>query len=520
MKLVSTVVIPAVVVLAIAVGAGAAAGAERSLTLHDAIARAVEQSEGLVIERESLRAANAQVTGAQGAYDPVLSLGGSWGKTREPVNSAFSAAPAGEFAPYNNSGNVALTVRQQLPHGGALSLIGSGGRERTDGTFARYSLAYATRAGVELRQPLLRNRAIDPSRLATRVANAGREHATASLRRTVTETVAATEQVYWALTAARLEVSVREEAVKLADDQLAETRTRVESGTVPETELAQPRAELERRRGELLAAREGRSRAENSLKTLIVADSQDPLWQDEIAPAESVAIAVVPVDPEAALALALKGRPELDESQAVVAQRRAETSFARSSVWPALDAVAAYDRYGLAGSGTPAGLGVALPPGIEGGLGRSFQSLSDGGFDAVRVGLVLELPVTNRSARADAAVAQSSQRQAEAALEQTRKAIRAEVLDATAALETAGQRIEAARLGREAAEIQLAAEQDRYATGLSTNFLVLTRQNQLSRARLDEISALTDYRMARVEMSRATGTLIEDRNIDLRDVKP
>jgi outer membrane protein TolC len=89
------------------------------------------------------------------------------------------------------------------------------------------------------------------------------------------------------------------------------------------------------------------------------------------------------------------------------------------------------------------------------------------------------------------------------------------VLDAAAALETGGQRIEAARAGREAAEIQLSAERDRYDAGRSTNFLVLTRQNDLSRARLDEISALTLYRNARTEMARATGSLIEEHGLDV-----
>ena len=37
----------------------------------------------------------------------------------------------------------------------------------------------------------------------------------------------------------------------------------------------------------------------------------------------------------------------------------------------------------------------------------------------------------------------------------------------------------------------------------------------LSRARLEEISALTDYRTARTEMARATGSLIEERGIDV-----
>jgi outer membrane protein TolC len=169
--------------------------------------------------------------------------------------------------------------------------------------------------------------------------------------------------------------------------------------------------------------------------------------------------------------------------------------------------VASYDRFGQAG--TPLG-----STSIEnGGLDESIQSLKDNQFNAARLALVLGLPIRNSSARATAESARHVQKQAEAELALTRKNIRAEVLDAAAALETAGQRIEAARSGREAAETQLASEKDRYDTGLSTNFLVLTRQNQLSQARLDELSALTDYHAAQIEMARADGSLIESRGI-------
>ena len=111
-------------------------------------------------------------------------------------------------------------------------------------------------------------------------------------------------------------------------------------------------------------------------------------------------------------------------------------------------------------------------------------------------------------------MARSAERQAEAVLAKARKVVCAEVLDAAAAVEAAGQRVQAARAGRQAAETQLAAERDRYASGLSTNFLVLTRQNDLARARLEEISARTDYQTARTELSRAAGSLIEERGID------
>jgi outer membrane protein TolC len=503
------------VLIATASRIGSAAGAERPLSLNEAIAMALQKNESLSIEREALSAATAAVSGARGAYDPTLGLDGTWQRSRPPVNSPISGAPAGLLGPEYESKEVGATIRQLLPTGGALALRARGGRETTDGGLPWLSPAYATQLGVELRQPLLRDRGIDPARLTVKVARAGRQGAAASLRRTVTETVAAVERAYWGLTASRLGVSVREQAVRLAEEQLGETRTRVESGTVPETEVAQPRAELARRRGELLAALESRARSENALKLLVLAESDEDLWLAQIVPADSVAMDVVPADVAAAMQRALASRPELQESMALIDRRRAESAFARSGVWPALDVVASYDRFGLAGSPNVNGSGGPLPVGLEGDLGRSFDNLGDGDHDAARVALVLELPVRNRAARAEAAVARSAQRQAEVALARVRKTIRAEVLNAAAQLETAGQRIEATRSGREAAEVQLGAERDRYSTGLSTNFLVLTRQNDLSRARLEEISALTDYRTARTEMARATGSLIEERGIDV-----
>jgi outer membrane protein TolC len=64
-----------------------------------------------------------------------------------------------------------------------------------------------------------------------------------------------------------------------------------------------------------------------------------------------------------------------------------------------------------------------------------------------------------------------------------------------------------------AAETQLRAEQDRFSVGASTNFFVLTRQNDLAAAQLSEIAAMTDYRKALTDLARATGTLLSDRNI-------
>ncbi len=495
-------------------GTARSESADHPLSLEEAVTRALRKNEALQIEREALGAAHGAVRRAKGAYDPELTLDGSWYRTTEPLNSAYTGAAPSQIGPESKTADGGVKLEQFLPSGGTVSLSARGSRDTNADSRPLLSPAYRTRVGAELRQPLLRNRSTDAARLSIRVAGADREGATASLRRSVTETVAAVERAYWALVAARQSVRVREEAVRLAEEQLGETQSRIDTGSAPRTELAQPRAELEHRRGELFASHEALARAENALKLLILDGTGDALWTQQFDPTEEVLLKVAPVDIAGALERAFAARPEIEIANSVVSRRRAETAYAKDGIWPRLDAVVSYDRFGISGSANPAASVGPLPPALDGGFGKSWESLGRGDYDAFRAGVELALPILNRTASGNAAVARHFQRQAEADVARVRKGIQAEVLDASAALETAGQRIEAARAGREAAETQLSAERDRYDTGMSTNFLVLTRQNDLSRARLDEISALTDYRMARTEMARATGSLLQDRGIE------
>ena len=497
------------------------------ISLVEAIERALAKNDGIVIERLALDSAESAIVGAQGAYDPLLGLQAGWQRTTPPVASTFSGAPEGEIAPTEESATVGGSLVQLLPTGGTVEVRAGNGRTETNGAFDLLSPYYDSQLGVEVRQPLLRNRKIDAARLNLRIAAADRDRAAASLAREVLQTVAAVERAYWDLVAVRRAVSVRQEAIDLATEQLDQTEIRIEGGALPEAELAQPRAELERRRGDLLETLEAVARAENALKLLVLGETEEDaaLWTGAIVPSDDIEVETAPVDVERAMADALVLRPELDAFEALVELRRAETEYAKDGVLPALDLVASYDRFGLAGSPNTGGGSIPgfpeadVPADLDGNLGDSLEQLVDGDFEDARVALVFELPIGNRTARARAAIAEDVERQAEAQLSRARKTIRADVLDAAAAVDSARARIEAARAAREAAEVQLRAERDRYGVGLSTNFLVLTRQNDLASARLAEIEARTDYRVARAQLARATGRLLRERGIEVEGIE-
>ena len=147
-------------------------------------------------------------------------------------------------------------------------------------------------------------------------------------------------------------------------------------------------------------------------------------------------------------------------------------------------------------------------------------TVTEGRFPDASIGLALSVPVFNRTAKGDVAIAKAAKSQSEIRLAQQRQRVAVEVRNAVLTLETAAQRIDAAKADRAAAETQLSAEKERYGVGLSTNFFVLTRQNDLASAVLTEIAALTDYRKALTDYARAAGTLLEERRIEITGDAP
>jgi len=497
------------------------------LSLADATARALANNNDIAIERESFRIVDASLLKADAPYDPTFRLDARYRNHTDPANSLLSGAPPNELAPSSEGYSGAASIGALLPTGGTVSLSASAARDLTNNFLALLSPSYGSSMGIDLRQPLLQNLSVDPARRAIRIARLDKERGTASLRRTVADTVASVERSYWNLVAARRDVTVREASVGLAAEQRDDTKTKIEVGTLPESDVAQPLAELERRRGDLYASQEQMRRAELLLKLLLLRDSNDPLWNQTLEPVDSPEAAIVHVDLLDAIRRAESNRPELAEATTALAERDVDVDFAKDRLKPQLDLVAGYTRRGLAGSLNPnapdagfLGLPIVVPDAITGGFGRSFATIGEGRFPDASIGLSLSVPVFNRAAKGDLAIAKAQRSQAEILVAQQRQRVAVDVRNAVLTLDTAAQRIDAAKAGRAAAETQLGAEKERYGVGLSTNFFVLTRQNDLAQAVLTETAALTDYRKALTDFARATGTLLDERRIEIQGDAP
>jgi outer membrane protein TolC len=75
--------------------------------------------------------------------------------------------------------------------------------------------------------------------------------------------------------------------------------------------------------------------------------------------------------------------------------------------------------------------------------------------------------------------------------------------------------VQAAQSARELAQRQLDAENSKFAVGMSTNYFVITAQNQLATAQNNELQAILNYRKSLVDFDRLQQTTLQSQNITL-----
>ena len=269
-------------------------------------------------------------------------------------------------------------------------------------------------------------------------------------------------------------------------------------------------------------------RAEFLLKLLLLNDSNDPLWNQTLEPVDPPETAIVQGGP--------RGRDEAGREQPARG-RRGEVHARRARRGRGLregsPEAAARPRGGLQRAGGSRAVSIRMLPKTgfwarrsscrtrspAGSAVRSGRS-ARGASPTRRSGSLSPCPSStaerrgiSRSPKRRGARPRSSSRSRSSA-SRSRCATRSSRSTPPPSASTRR------RPGRSAAEAQLRAEKERYDVGLSTNFFVLTRQNDLALAVLTETAALTDYRKALTDFARASGTLLDERRIEIRDDAP
>ena len=123
------------------------------------------------------------------------------------------------------------------------------------------------------------------------------------------------------------------------------------------------------------------------------------------------------------------------------------------------------------------------------------------------------MPLGNARARADYGTAKLNQARALLGLKRQEQIIVVQVANAIAQARSDFKRIEATQVARRLAEESLQAEQKKLREGLSTSFLVLQAQTQLTTAHSAEIRARVSYNQSLITLARVEGSTLRQHGI-------
>jgi HAE1 family hydrophobic/amphiphilic exporter-1 len=520
--------------------------ATRRLTLEEALQAALENNLEIEVERTAVLTARQALRGAKGAFDSILRYTpGLETRATPQANTLFAADGKLSERFLNNN----FSFRQATPLSGlSFNVDFLNGRNNTNNPFSALNPFFQSSLNLGFSLPLLRNRELDFQRAEIRIRQKNLERSTLDFETRVIDVMARTIEAYWEVVSALEAARVARDGVNLAREQLDRSRRQVDAGTLAPVELSASEAELQRRRDSYVAAVGAITIAENALKQLMAPNRENALWGERILPVSAPAAdAATPALPES-VSSALARRPELRSLELSAEAAKVQTKLAKTQTKPQVNLVGGYSLFGLAGTqviqtggfgqvfqtfGTrlnelsaiaglpllpPVNAGGGVPPNFIGGYGQDLSNLFGGTFKSVQAGVQIEWNPRNNAAEAQLAQAQLQERRLEISRRQLEQVIEAQVRATIQGIFTAHQRIEAARASEKAAREKLDSEVRLFQTGESTNFLVLTRQNELLDSRRRVVDALLLLNRTLTRYDQAVGGLLEKNGIRIDPV--
>jgi outer membrane protein TolC len=223
------------------------------------------------------------------------------------------------------------------------------------------------------------------------------------------------------------------------------------------------------------------------------------------------------IDIEESIRTALQRQPLLEASRIELETRDYNVRYTKNQILPRLDLVGSFAMSGIGGDQIQrSGLSGDVIGVLPGGYGDALDTLFGGDFRDWSLGLNVQYPIGHSTAEAQHAQAQVSVRQQRARIDSNEILISQEVRRTARAVDTNRKRIDATRVARELAAKRLEAEQKKFEVGMSTSFLIVQAQRDLSQAAANELRALIDYNKAIVAFERARGTILDRANVSVR----
>jgi outer membrane protein TolC len=309
-----------------------------------------------------------------------------------------------------------------------------------------------------------------------RAANSTRTAAEAGLENSrFQQALVTTNQFFDALAGGEL-VRVREAGVRRAEQQLEVAVARLRAGAAIRPDSLRSVVTLGNAQLALLTAQTQLATAEANLGRLVGFEGQVSAADDS-----AYYRIIEAVDTSGLRAEALSSSPAVRASEAQAAAARSSIGVARAGYFPSLTFSGNFQ--------------------LDGSRNNDYTFLQQRRFS-----LQMSWPIFNRFQREQQiATSQIAAENADAGAAEDRRQVLADLSSAIAALESARLRIGITQTSVLAAREDLRVQQERYRLGAATIVDLLTSQEALSQAEVDEINARFDYIRARTQIGALIG---------------
>ena len=469
-------------------------GPVRRLSIQEAVALALEQNIDLQVDRIDPQVQDLSVSVARSNWTPALFSNFSTRNQSNPSQDIFSGSATSIT---DERLTTQVGVQQLVPfYGGSYSASFNTGRISTNNIFSQFNPQLNSSVAFNYTQPLLRNFKIDATRQQVMVSRKNREISDVQLDQSIAVTERNVKNAYWDLVFANASLAVQQQSLQLAQRSFRDNRSRVEIGTMAPLDIVQAEAEVAQREEGVILAEAQISRAEDRLRALISNPADQPeFWNMRIEPSDPPTFQPVTVDVNAAVRNALATRSDLAVTRKQIESNDIAIRYFRNQALPDVNALVNYSAIGLAG--TQLELSPGFQPTVLGQSQRGFfGALGDvfaSDFPTWSLQLQVNYPIGASNAEANLGRARLQNTQAQKQLQSAELQVTQQVRELARNVQTNSKRIEATRASRALAEKRLEAEEKKFQAGMTSSFLVIQAQRDLSQARNNELQATIDY---------------------------
>ena len=480
------------------------------LSLHDALILTLENNSAIRVQEASVETAKFSLLRSFQEFDPKLLT--SLGATHSSSPGFSQVQGTGNFSDLSQS--ALLTYTQTLETGTNFQITLSGFRDSNNSSFTFLNPNYRSSLNLQVTQPLLRNRWRFANTAPVVIARTNLQTSRATFQMQVNAALLQAITRYWDLVRAHNNLEVARKSQDAAEATYQHDKRALELGALPPLDIYRSESEVASRRLQVIQADYSVKQAEENLR-LTIGANQDPYIEaldiDATEQPEPQG-ELLTVDVATALKQAIETRPEVLAWQQALAADDTSIRLAHNQLLPDLELQASYQGSGVGGNSNFGGIMT------RGGLGTSVNQLFTFGFPGYAATLTLNLPIKNRAAQADMGTALVTRHRDLYSAQQAREQITQEVANAVHQLEQAKLSIAAGKTALDLAQKMLAAEQRKAQLGTENVFFQLDAQTRVANAQATLLQAEADYQTAIATLHNATGSLLQDYDVQILEL--